>query len=109
MGCPIERSCRCHAACINFASWPHPDARNLVLQYEKSTIAFYTFAHRQRWFLVGDRRSEDSEISQDDALKLLPPGTKSIRIPFFEPYGMIMLLGLFALLIGVSAYSLSGN
>ncbi|MDB5195102.1 MAG: hypothetical protein JWO84_286 [Parcubacteria group bacterium] len=78
--------------------WPLSDGKTLVLKYKYVELFFCPISMKRKWYVIGDKRSEDVEISKEAAYRLLPTGTKP-DVPFWDLYGgyflLVLLIALF--------------
>jgi hypothetical protein len=70
--------------------WALADGRVLVLQWRYSHLFWCPITHHLRYFIHADKRSEDIELSLDQASQLLPAGVTPIS--FWQRYGGYVFL-----------------
>lgn len=66
-----------------------------------SVFVFFRLITNKRWFVLGEKRSEDQELTSDQAKKFF------VKIPpfnIFEQYGLLILFGLIFLCFGLGLF-----
>lgn len=81
---------------IKTKQWLLDDGRILLLQWHYSHILWCPAAYKLKWFILEEKRSDDKEISKEEAIKLLPLNTKPLNI--WQMYGGYILIGILVLL-----------
>ena len=78
-------------------TWNLADGRQIVYRYSYFHIVYlFRISHSERWFLVGDNRSNDREISFEEASRLIPHTRP--RLNLWLRYGLLFTIGAFVLL-----------
>lgn len=78
-------------------TWFIDDARSLIVVWKYFHIFFFPVAYDVKWHLIGDARSEDRVISEEELKKLFPVNRPNISIWYR-----------FGLLIGIAAIIIIG-
>ncbi len=82
--------------------WPMDNGKELVVTWSYFSLNFLSgLAWSIRWYIVGDNRSEDREITYDEVKKLFPENTPCLSR--LERYGLLWVCGVTILLV---AYAL---
>lgn len=72
-------------------SWALADGQQLLLVYKYFHLFFiFRVASDQKWFLIGNDRREDREISVEQVRVLFPANTPSLNL--WERYSLFLLI-----------------
>jgi hypothetical protein len=71
------------------------EKKNLIRRYQYNHIYFiFRWVKKVQWFLVGDNRNEDREITKEEAKKLLP--NENLSINLYDRFSWILFPALIA-------------
>jgi hypothetical protein len=78
--------------------WPMGDGKELVATWSYFSFNFLPgLAWSVRWYIVGDSRSEDREVTYDEVKSLFPQNTPSLS--YLERYGLLWVISVTAVLV----------
>jgi hypothetical protein len=71
--------------------WPLDNGRFLVASWSYVSFLLCPVSRSTRWFIVGDKRSEDHELSKQQLEQMFPEGRP--QVPLWSRYGFWMVFG----------------
>ncbi len=81
----------------NSEQWPLTDGNTLVFAYKYVSLMFiFKLAYKKKWFVVGDNRSEDTEVTRPDLELRYGPDLPMPGV--WSQWGLLITVGVLVLL-----------
>ncbi|MES2088058.1 MAG: hypothetical protein V4467_03650 [Patescibacteria group bacterium] len=77
--------------------WPIGEGKELVATWSYFSLNFVALAWAIHWYVIGENRSEDREVTYDEVKALFPQNTP--HLTSLEQYGLWWVIGATALLV----------
>lgn len=71
--------------------WSFESGLTLVASWSYFSLVFCPVSRSTRWYIIGDKRSEDLEITKQQFDEMFPDDPP--KVPLWDRYGLWMMLG----------------